>query len=123
MATRHSPHVALFILFSEPSPVPNHTAVKLVQSYSFLPDAGGTTPISPHPSPAPSGYAAALILHHFPHRPRPPRPPLAMSEVSSSSAQSSSSQTFLTALVTNLAILGVELVAFVVLKRKLIVRE
>ncbi|THH27230.1 hypothetical protein EUX98_g6964 [Antrodiella citrinella] len=42
-----------------------------------------------------------------------------MSEVSSASAQSSSSQTFLTALVTNLIILAVELVAFVVLKHKL----
>lgn len=43
----------------------------------------------------------------------------AMSEASSSNAQSSSSQTFLTALVTNAAILGVELVAFIVLKHKL----
>ncbi|TCD61098.1 hypothetical protein EIP91_009035 [Steccherinum ochraceum] len=42
-----------------------------------------------------------------------------MSEVSSTSAQSSSSQTFITALVTNLGILALELVAFVILKHKL----
>lgn len=42
-----------------------------------------------------------------------------MSEASSHSAQNSSSQTFLTALVINAAILGLELVAFVILKHKL----
>ena len=68
--------------------------------------------------------AAAPFLAAFPSPPRrrPPDDPsfsYAMSEVSSANAQSSSSQTFITALVTNLAILGIELVAFVALRRRL----
>ncbi|KAI0790073.1 hypothetical protein C8Q75DRAFT_139060 [Abortiporus biennis] len=42
-----------------------------------------------------------------------------MSEVSASKAQNLNSETFLTALVTNAAILGVELVVFIILKHRL----
>lgn len=42
-----------------------------------------------------------------------------MSEVSSSQAEGLSSQTFVTALVTNASILGIELAAFIFLKHRL----
>lgn len=42
-----------------------------------------------------------------------------MSQVTPGKAQGNDSQTFLTALITNAAVLGVEVVAFVVLKHRM----